>query len=628
MEYEKTGEAKKLKRISLLEYLQTGKPIVFDGAMATSLYERGYYINRSFEELCLTDPQAVKEVLIDFKKAGAELLTTNTFNATKPKLTEYGLQGQQKEILDAAVKIAQDVAGDEAYVIGLMGPLPVMIEPLGPTAYIEAVALYEEVARTLDEAGVDGFTIEGFHNLRNLEAAIVAIKKISDKPVFAHLSLNEDMRSSYGSTPEDLVRLAEEYDLEALGFCGEVGPSGMLTALDRTRPLTKRLISLKPNAGMPKYVNDQWIYLCNPDYLAKYGKRFIQQGANIVGGHCGVHSLHIRALTNAVRMATNYVRKENPTFDFSLPLVDQPAKPMDLGERSELGADLRAGRKVFSIEIIPPKGADTRSFLEHCRELKAGGVKYVNIPDGARAVARLSSLHLAAHIQTEVGIEAIPHLTTRDRNIIGLQSDLLGCHVAGVRNLLLVTGDPPKLGNMKGATGVYDVDAIGLTHIASRMNSGLDLGGASMGAATRFCVGVALNPTASHRELEINRYKYKIEAGADYAITQPIYDLESYLTFMDILGGSSIPIIMGIWPLVSLRNAEFLKNEVPGVSVPDWVIREMEKAQGDKGEAMKRGMDIAMKTMSEAKNLVAGFQVSAPFNRVGFALEVIHALSH
>lgn len=435
------------------------------------------------------------------------------------------------------------------------------------------------------------------------------------------------MRSSYGNTPEDLVRLAEDYDLEVLGFCGEVGPSGMLTALDRTRSLTQRRISLKPNAGLPKYVNDQWIYLCNPDYLAKYGKRFIQHGANIVGGHCGVYPQHIRALTNAVRMTANYVHRENPLSHLIQPIADEPLEPKTLQERSELGADLIAGRRVYSIEIIPPKGVETEGFLAHCRQLKDGGVKYVNIPDGARAVARLSSLHLAAYIQHEVGIEAIPHLTARDRNIIGLQSDLLGSHVAGVRNLLLVTGDPPKLGNMKGATGVYDVDAIGLTHIASRMNRGVDLGGRSMGSATDFCVGVAVNPTAPYRDLEISRFRYKIEAGADYAITQPIYDLESFVEFADQLGGFSVPVIMGIWPLVSLRNAEFLKNEVPGVSVPDWVIREMEKANGDKEEAVKRGMEIAMKTMREASNLVAGFQVSAPFNRVGVALDVIHALS-
>lgn len=617
-----------MNRVCLRDYLHLGRPIVSDGAMATALYEKGYYINRSFEELCLTEPQAVKEVLNEFKRAGAELLTTNTFSATKPKLTEFGLQGEQRALLEAAVRIAREVAQDDAYVLGLVGPLPVLIEPFGPTAYLEAVNLYEEVARVLDSSGVDGFTIEGFHNLRNLEAAVVAIKKFSDKPVLAHLSINEDMRSSYGNTPEDLVRLADDYDLEVLGFCGEVGPSGMLTALDRTRPLTKRLISLKPNAGLPKYVNDQWIYLCNPDYLAKYGKRFIQHGANIVGGHCGVHSHHIRALTNAVRMTSSYVQKDTPLSAFVRPLADDPHEPVDLKERSHLGADLKSGRPVFSIEIIPPKGIEIENFLTHCRKLKEGGVKYVNIPDGARAVARLSSLHLAAHIQKETGIEAIPHLTSRDRNIIGLQSDLLGCHVAGVRNLLLVTGDPPKLGNMKGATGVYDVDAIGLTHIASRMNCGVDLGGTHMGSNTKFCVGVALNPTASYRDLEISRFKYKIEAGADFAITQPIYDIDSYLSFMEQLGGSSIPIIMGIWPLVSLRNAEFLKNEVPGVSVPNWVISEMEKANGDKEEAVKRGMEIAMKTMEGLKGLVAGFQVSAPFNRVELALDVIHALSH
>ncbi len=617
-------------RLGLKEFLHRGSPIVSDGAMATALYEKGFYINRSFEELCLTESQAVQEVHREFVLSGSQLIATNTFNATKPKLMEYGLQNQHKSILASAVQLAQRAAGSEAYVLGLLGPLPVLIEPLGPTAYTEAVGLYQEVAQQLEESGVDGFTIEGFHNLKNLEAAIEAIKSVSpSKPILAHLSINEDMRSSYGNTPEDMVVLANNYDLDVLGFCGEVGPSGMLTALDRIRPLTDRLISLKPNAGMPKYVNDQWIYLCNPDYLAKYGKRFVQHGANIVGGYCGVYAPHIRAVTNAVRMTQQLSSTESSHLRFLPTPTTEKKDPCLLAERSQLGADLAAQKKVFTVEMIPPKGVEVDLFLQNCRKLKEKNVRYVNIPDGARAIARLSSLHLAAYVNQETHLEAIPHLTARDRNIIGLQSDLLGSHLSGVRNLLLITGDPPKLGNIKGATGVYDVDAIGLTHIASRMNGGVDLSGGSMGSRTEFCVGVALNPTAPYRELEMNRFKYKMEAGADYAITQPIYDPEAYLQFMEGLGGvKTIPIIMGIWPLVSLRNAEFLKNEVPGVSVPDWVIEEMEKAQGDKDESVKRGIEIALKTIDRIEKWVAGFQVNAPFNRVEIALEVINAFSH
>ena len=616
-----------MAKMSLKEYLAEGKPAVMDGAMATALYERGYYINRSFEELSITDTKGVKEVTQDFKDAGAKFLTTNTFSATKPKLTEFGLQDRYQKILETSTQLALEVAGDDAYVLGLLGPLPVMIEPLGPTAFLEAVELYEETARILEGAGVDGFTIEGFHNIKNLEAALVAVKKFSEKPVFVHLSINEDMRSSYGHTPEDLVSVAEDYEAEVVGFCGEVGPSGMLTALERTRKLTEKPISLRPNAGLPKYVNDQWIYLCNPDYLAKYSKRYIQNGARFVGGHCGVFPDHIRAVANSLRMTKNLVPDEKTYSALIQPINDKPKETAPLKERSELGKALANNERIFSIEIIPPKGVDTRNFMRHCKALKDGGVKFVNIPDGARAVARMSSLHLAAYVQEELGLEAIPHLTTRDRNIIGLQSDLLGSHVAGVRNVLVVTGDPPKLGNVKGASGVYDVDAIGLTHISARMNKGVDLGGSSFGSPTEFCIGVALNPTASYHELEMSRYRYKAEAGADFAITQPIYDIEAYLRFMDQVQDVDIPIIMGVWPLVSLRNAEFLKNEVPGVSVPDWVLKEMEKANGDKEEAVKRGTEIAIKTMNEAKGIVAGFQVSAPFNRVNVALDVIHALS-
>ena len=618
-----------MAKTSLKEFLAQGRPAVMDGAMATALYERGYYINRSFEELSLTDPKGVKEVIQDFKNAGAKFLTTNTFSATKPKLTEFGLQDHYHAILQASAQLALEVAGDDSYVLGLIGPLPVMIDPFGPTAFIEAIEMYEETVRVLEEAGVDGFSIAGFHNIKNLEAALIAVKKMTQKPVFAQLSLNEDMRSSYGHTPEDLVTLADNYGAEVIGFCGEVGPSGMFTALEHTRKLTNKPICLRPNAGLPKYVNDQWIYLCNPDYLAKYSKRYVQNGALLVGGHCGVFPDHIKAVANSLRMTQHLVPHTNVYSELIRPLNnDEATETKSLKNRSELGKALASKERIFSIEILPPNGVDTKNFMGHCQKLKSGGVKFVNIPDGARAMARMSSLHLAAYVQKHFGLEAIPHLTTRDRNIIGLQSDLLGTHVAGIRNILLVTGDPPKLGNIKGASGVYDVDAIGLTHIAARMNRGVDLGGSSFGSPTEFCIGVALNPTAPYHELEISRYRYKAEAGADFAMTQPIYDVEAYLRFMDQVQDVDIPIVMGVWPLVSLRNAEFLKNEVPGVSVPDWVLAEMEKAKDNKEDAVKRGIEIAIKTMNKAKDLVAGFQVSAPFNRVNVSLEVIHAISN
>ncbi|MEZ4873228.1 MAG: bifunctional homocysteine S-methyltransferase/methylenetetrahydrofolate reductase [Bdellovibrionales bacterium] len=600
--------------------------MIVDGGMATSLYEKGFYINRSFEELSLTEAQAVREVTQAFKQAGAQILGTNTFGAIQTKLINYGLQESQQQIVEASTKIAIEVAGDDAYVAGTIGPLGRLIEPLGPTSFNDAKNYFAQNVEVFEKAGADLISLVGFHDLKELEAAVTAVREFSQLPVMMHLAIQESMKSSYGHSIEELVAIADKYDVEVVGFSGEVGPSGMLTALQKLRPLTQRKISILPNAGLPRYVNDEYIYLCNPDYIGKYAKRFIQSGANLVGGHSGVHDSHIKAIANSVRMTQSI---EIQSFDSSVPshlqpIVDEPKRETCMEERSEMGRRLATGERVVSVEIIPPKGVDFENFKQHCLELEKAKVHFVNIPDGARAVARMSSLHMAAYVRQNFNLEPIPHFTSRDRNLIGIQSDLLGSYVNGIRNVLLVTGDPPKLGNCPGATAVYDVDAIGMTHIVSRMNKGLDLGGTTFGEPTQFNIGVALNPTAANQELEIKRYKYKIEAGAHYAITQPIYNVDAYVQFMEKTGSDSIPIIMGIWPLVSLRNAEFLKNEVPGVSVPDWVISEMEKAGDDKEEAVKRGLEIAVKTMEQASSLVSGFQVSAPFNRVKVAVDAIH----
>ncbi|MCB0407023.1 MAG: bifunctional homocysteine S-methyltransferase/methylenetetrahydrofolate reductase [Bdellovibrionales bacterium] len=603
------------------------KPIVMDGGMATSLYDKGFYINRSFEELCLHAPEAVREVSFEFKKAGAEILRTNTFGATIPKLTEYNIQDRLEDILRASVQIVRDASLGEAYVVGSLGPLGVVLEPLGPTSVEEAEDFYLKNIEIFETSDIDGYSLEGFHDLSELRAAMRAVRSHSKKPILAFIGIQENKKTSYGHTIQEFLQLSEEFDVEVVGFSGDVGPSGMLTALEMTRSLTSRPLALLPNAGLPRYVNDQYIYLCNPDYMGKFAKRFIQAGANVVGGHSGVHVEHIRAISNALKMTSTLSIKTPSYAKIIPPASDKPQKTQSLEKRSRFGEKLKKGERVFSVEINSPRGIDFSKFLKHCEELQRGGLEFVNIPDGARAMARMSSTQLASYVAREFQLEPIPHFTTRDRNLLGLQSDLLGAHVNGVRNILAVTGDPPKLGNCPGASGVYDVDAIGLTHIIHRMNQGLDLGGSSFGQPTEFVTGVALNPTAANKELEVRRFKYKVEAGADFAMTQPVYDVEAYQRFFEQIGDiPSIPVIMGIWPLVSLRNAEFLKHEVPGVEVPDWVILEMEKAGDDKEESLKRGLDIAIKTMEQAKDLVAGFQVSAPFNRVSIALEAIHAL--
>lgn len=612
----------------LPDAVRNAGPYVADGAMATSLYERGFYINRSFEELSLTEPQAVREVIRSFRRAGSQIFHTNTFNATRPKLLEYGLQDQLRSIIQASCEHARQEAGEENYVLGLIGPLGLLVEPLGKTSIEEAEDMFAEIASSFEETDVDAIAINALHDFNELESAIRAVRRVTKKPLVVNIGIHESLKTSYGHSLEQFASLAETHCLDVIGLCGEVGPSTMLTALEQLRPLTAKPIMILPNAGMPRYVNDQYIYLCNPDYIGKFAKRYIQAGAQIVGGHSGVYDSHIKAISNAVKMTQHQASHatKSPLPISIRPIVDKPTETKPLEKRSAFGAQLKTGEKVISVELVPPSLTDFSRFTAKCQELQDAGIRFVNIPDGARAMARISSLQLATYVQNHFHLEAIPHLTCRDRNLIGLQSDLLGAHVAGIRNLLLVTGDPPKLGNNPGATAVYDVDAIGLTHIVSRMNRGLDIGGSTTKHPSEFVVGVALNPTARHAELELQRFRYKIEAGCDYAITQPIYNVDAYKKFMDALGDTPIPIIMGIWPLVSLRNAEFLKNEVPGVDVPDWVIEEMQKAGDSKEDALKRGMDIAIKTMEQAQSFVAGFQVSAPFNKADVAIQVIKSL--
>jgi methionine synthase I (cobalamin-dependent)/5,10-methylenetetrahydrofolate reductase len=614
-----------------LEMLRSKKVLVADGAMATALYEKGFYINRSFEELSLTESSSVKKVHRGFKNAGAQILHTNTFSCSKPKLLKYGLQDQQKQIVEQSVALAKEVAGETGvFVFGLLGPLGVILEPLGPTSFKEAEKLFQDMVTVMEKSGVDGFSICGLHDLSEIKCAVNAIKNISAKPVCVNVGLQENLRTSFGHTLSDFVDLCESLKVDVLGVCGEIGPSPMLTALESLKKLTRKPLMALPNAGLPQYVNDQYIYLCNPDYMGKFAKRFVDAGAQIVGGNSGVGDLHIQAVANSIKRSQH---QSIEVKDHHLPEKIDPIKEAPMTEsvlktRSKLGLALATGKKVFSIELMPPALHEMHKFEDGCKLLKKAKIDFVNIPDGARAMSRVSSLHLATVVRDRYGIEPIPHFTCRDRNLIGLQSDLLGAHVSGTRNVLLVTGDPPKLGNNPGATAVFDVDAIGLTHIVARMNKGLDIGGARTNAKTDFVVGVALNPTATNQDLELSRYRYKLEAGCDFAMTQPIYSFESFERFMDKLGKqkSTIPVVMGVWPLVSLRNAEFLKFEVPGVFVPDDVLKQMAKAGDNKEDAAKRGIEIAVKIMERAKKHVAGFQVSAPFQRAAVAIETIQAI--
>ncbi|MBS1962191.1 MAG: bifunctional homocysteine S-methyltransferase/methylenetetrahydrofolate reductase [Bdellovibrionales bacterium] len=620
---------------------------LFDGGLGTELYERGFYINRPFEELNLSAPADVESVHRDYLDSGAKFLTLNTFAATRVQLKEFDLDTKLPEIVEAAVRIANNArrefsaakgsggSKDSPRLAFSMGPLGVLVEPLGSFGLDEARREFADVAKIAAENAAknprthayDAYIFETFTNLSELEAAVDGVRSVDrERPIVASISVKSSQKDLIAKFAE---RFGSRDDVDALGLNCSEGPADLYATLKILRPLTTKAIIVQPNAGTPRHLNGRYFYMTSPDYMAKFAKRFVEAGATGVGGCCGTGPDHIRAMGLALKMTT--VQSSGTARVETVAARDRAAewKRLTLAERpaSSIGESLAAGKKVHTVELIPPKGTDTTKFFEHVNLLAAAGVRHVNIPDGARAMTRVGSLHLAALVQnvTKGKVRAVPHFTTRDRNLIALQSDLLGAAVNGLGDVLIVTGDPPKLGNNRDASAVYDIDSIGLTYLVDCLNRGVTTQGEALGSRTGFGIGVAANPTAINLEVEKKRFRYKVESGADYAFTQPIFDPESFLRWRDDLGKNYIPHVVGIWPLISLRNAEFMANEVPGVSVPEWVVDEMEKAGDDPTEAVKRGTAIAVGVMEKLEKSCEGFCVSAPVGRAAVALDALRS---
>jgi len=610
-------------RRPFLEYL-VDNIVVFDGAMGTELYNRGVFINRCFDEMNLSNPDLVKEVHRGYRKAGVDVLETNTFGANRLKLRSHGLEDRLEEINRAGARLAREVAGEDVYVAGSIGPLGIRIEPWGPTSEDEARETFREQAHSLLMGGVDLFSLETFSDLTELHQAILAVREVSDRPLVAHVTLEEDGSSLYGTAPEVFTRMLDEWAADVIGVNCSVGPHVMLTAVERMVKVTSRPIAVQPNAGVPRNVEGRHIYLCSPEYMGTYAKRYIQSGAKVVGGCCGTTPEHLRAILKSVRM----LRPAQRRVEIFVPsTVTHDVSPVPRAEKSRLSAKVAAGEFVTSVELNPPKGIDTTKVMTGARFLKEHGVDAVNIPDGARASARMGPMFLALMMEREIGIETILHYCCRDRNLLGMQADLLGAWASGLRNILIITGDPPKLGDYPDATAVFDVDAIGLTNMVTRLNHGLDLGGNVIGRPTGYHVGVGANPGAVDLEFELKRFQYKVEAGAEFAITQPVFDVAQLERFLERIERFRIPVIAGIWPLASLRNAEFMNNEVPGVHVPEEIMQRMRDAEArEEGASREEGIAVARETLLRVKDLVQGVQVSAPFGKVERALDVISAI--
>ena len=600
--------------------------VVFDGAMGTRLYEKGVYINRVYDELNLSQPTLIQEVHQEYLAAGAMVLETNSFGANRFKLTPHGLADKLEVINFQAAKLAREIAGDKAWVAGSIGPLGVRLEPWGKTSVEEAEAAFTEQARGLLAGGVDIFILETFYDLNEIHQAIIAVRKLTDKPIIASMTINEDGNALYGTSVDVFTPKLEMWGADVIGLNCSVGPKTMFDAMEKMRALTTLNLIAQPNAGLPRVVDGRMIYLCNPEYFGEYARRFIQLGVRIVGGCCGTTPEHIKWVANAARSLTAGGKKE--IFQ-SLKTRQEDAPDIvvtPLPEKSSFGQKLAAGKFIVTAELTPPKGCEAESVIQRAMQLKEAGIDAINIPDGPRASARLSPLALSLLIEQRVGIETILHYCCRDRNILGIQSDLLGAFALGLRNILAITGDPPKVGNYPQATAVFDIDSIGLVNVIHRLNHGRDLGNNPIGRPTGFVCGVGANPGAIDLDLEVRRFEWKVDAGAEYAITQPVFDTELLERFLERISHVRIPIFAGIWPLASLKNAEFMNNEVPGASVPENLLARLRKA--DTVEAQREeGIAIAREALERVRPMVDGVQVSVPLGRVESVLKVIEILN-
>ncbi|MBZ5571093.1 MAG: bifunctional homocysteine S-methyltransferase/methylenetetrahydrofolate reductase [Acidobacteriia bacterium] len=599
-------------------------PILCDGAMGTLLYAKGMFINRCYDELNLSQPDLIRGIHHEYLQAGAEIIETNTFGGNSFRLARHSMADRVRDINLAGAHVAREAAKSfDVWVAGSVGPLGVRIEPLGKTSFQEARNAFRDQIAALVDGGVDLLILETFGYLEELHQAILAAREVNPGiPVVAQVTIDEDGNCLDGSTPEFFTPRLEEWGPDVIGCNCSVGPVAMLEGIERMRALTSRPLAAQPNAGIPRSVEGRNIYLCSPEYMASYARKFVAAGVRLVGGCCGTTPDHIRVMKAALRVGEARSRV-NPAPAVS-PAGPAAAPTVPIEKRSRLGAKLAGGEFVTMVEIVPPKGTDIRKEVEGARFVKSVGVDAINIPDSPRASARMSNQALSLLIQQEVGIETILHYTCRDRNVLGIQSDLLGAAATGIRNLICITGDPPKIGNYPDATAVFDVDSIGLVNIVHNLNRGLDLGGNPIGAGTSFVIGVGANPGLNDLEEEIRRFVYKVEAGAEYVVTQPVFDLRLLENFLRRIEDCRIPVVAGIWPLVSVRNAEFMKNELR-VSVPDSILERMARTQSPEA-AREEGVAIAREMLIAVREMVQGAQISAPLGRYASALDVLEAL--
>ncbi len=596
--------------------------LVCDGAMGTMLYAKGIFVNKSFDALNLASPDLVAGVHREYVRAGADVLETNTFGANRLKLGAFGLAEQLHDINVAGARIARQAARDHAYVAGAIGPLGIRIEPWGKLGIEEAEAYFREQAESLLTGGVDLFVLETFRDLNEIGAAIAAVRAVSDLPIVAQMPTDEDGNTLDGTPPEKFAPTLVSRGATIVGLNCSVGPAPMLETIERIEQSVDVPLSAQPNAGRPRDIEGRTIYLSSPEYMASYARRFVAEGVRLVGGCCGTTPEHIRRIKYAVQALAKAPASPDRQHGAAATIaVDTPsAAPVPRAEKSRMAHALARGTFVLAAELPPPKGYDAASTIACAQRLKIRGVDVVTISDGPRSGARMSALSLAVLVQQQAGIEPVLQYACRDRYLLGMQSDLLGAHAIGLRNLLIFTGDPRKSGDYSDATLVFDVDSIGLTNAVSRLNRGCDVGGQAIGEPTAFHVGVIANPDAPNLEEEVRRFEYKAEAGAEFAVTPPVYDLEAFDGFRRRTAHVTIPIVAAVRPFDSLLHAEYLANEVPNIRVPEPLLERMRRAESA-GTADDEGIAIAQEIARELRTRAQGLQIGGPMQSIFAVLD-------
>ena len=600
----------------------TAQPLVFDGAMGTMIYQKGVFVNACYDELCLSRPNLVSEIHRDYVAAGADVIETNTFGANRLRLAEFGLAEKTAEINEKAVLLARREAGDALVVAASCGPCMKAGETAASPTLRDIEAAFDEQTAILAAAGADLICFETFHCVDELLVAARAARR-HGLPVLGSVS----PAAFNGSSIEAVMgRLNASPDIDVIGVNCLFGPAEMLEPARRAMAAARKPLVIMPNAGGPREVGGRTLYLNSPEYFTEYAKKYIELGARGVGGCCGTTPAHIRMAAQTLHVMSGV--KSHIAIRTAETTQESPAQPpLPFAEKSPFTRKLASGKPVTSVEILPPRSADgLGAFLAKCRVCQDAGIDAVNLPDGPRASARMSVISTAFAMQASgLSIEPIPHCCCRDRNLNGLQSDIIGGVALGLKTWLFITGDPPKLGNYPDATGVFDVDAIGLSRLCSNLNGGLDAAAQPLGSQISFAIGVGVNPAAVDMEREIERFFAKIDAGAEYAITQPVFDADALLRFLERIAkhAPAIPVIVGLYPLLSAKNADFMNRYVPGVSVPEGLIARL-GACTTKEAAIETGIDIAREIRAAVENAgVAGVQVSAPLGRTDIALNVL-----